>query len=129
MTTGTTTTAQGPADEKAEGSAQAAADATESTQATDSQEASCRGHNDRPIRAPKNCESKEKSRFMARKRARLFVSIPLFVLLRATKIQWLQLVWLHDNALCRFTTWWTRGYATGFFLSTRPSRSSASSSS
>lgn len=48
MTTGTTTTAQGPADEKAEGSAQAAADATESTQATGSQEASCRGHKDRP---------------------------------------------------------------------------------
>lgn len=47
MTTGTTT-AQGPADEKAEGSAQAAADATESTQATDYQEASCRGHKDRP---------------------------------------------------------------------------------
>ena len=75
MTTGTTTTAQGPADEKAEGAAQAAADATESTQATGSQEASCRGHKIGPIRAPKNCESKEKSRLMARKRARLFVSL------------------------------------------------------
>ena len=48
MTTGSTTTAQGPADEKAEGSAQAAADATESTQATGSQETNCRGHIDRP---------------------------------------------------------------------------------
>ena len=86
-----------------------------------------------PIRAPKNCESEEKSRFMARKRARLFVSFSAIRVIkgnkRTTKIQRLQLVWLHENALCRFATWWTRGYATGFFLSARPSRSSASSSS
>ena len=53
MPTGTTTPAQGTADEKAEGAAQAAADATETTQATGSQEASCRGQNDRPHKGPK----------------------------------------------------------------------------
>ena len=104
MTTGTTTTAQGPADEKAEGSAQAAADATESTQATDSQEASCRGHNDRPIRAPKNCESKEKSRFMARKRARLFVSFSAIRVIKGKKNPTASASAGHDNVTYRLTT-------------------------
>ena len=57
-----------------------------------------------PIRAPKNCESKEKSRFMARKRARLFVSFSAIRVIKGKKNPTASASAGHDNVTYRFTT-------------------------